>query len=130
LLLLYAADLAFRLRWQIRPALAEGRTVVAVPYVATAIAVGRAVSLPATWLAGLFAFAPRPDSRRVVHPSRDAPPAAGARDGFAGFVCERMGNAGRQASPRAREAKAARPRASGLRDETTPQTSDQTYRQH
>jgi thymidylate kinase len=27
LLLLYAADLAFRLRWEIRPALAEGRVV-------------------------------------------------------------------------------------------------------
>ena len=108
LLLLYAADLAFRLRWQIRPALAEGRTVVAVPYVATAIAVGRAVGLPATWLAGLFAFAPRPDSRRVVHPSRDAPPAAGARDGFAGFVCERMATADRRASRRLLEETAAR----------------------
>ena len=42
LLLLYAADLAFRLRWQIRPALAEGRTVVAAPYVDTAVAFGRA----------------------------------------------------------------------------------------
>src|SRR5262245_59826929 len=42
LLLLYAADLAFRLRWQIRPALAEGRTVVAAPYVETAMAFGRA----------------------------------------------------------------------------------------
>src|SRR5439155_22643618 len=38
LLLLYAADLAFRLRWEIRPALAEGRLVVAAPYVDTAIA--------------------------------------------------------------------------------------------
>ncbi len=33
LLLLYAADLAFRLRWEIRPALAAGRTVVAARYV-------------------------------------------------------------------------------------------------
>ena len=40
LLLLYAADLAFRLRWEIRPALAEGYTVVAAPYVETAVAFG------------------------------------------------------------------------------------------
>src|SRR3954468_2530853 len=60
LLLLYAADLAFRLRWQIRPALAEGRTVVAAPYVATAIAFGRAAGLNPGWLANLFRFAPRP----------------------------------------------------------------------
>ena len=44
LLLLYAADLAFRVRWEIAPALAEGRTVVAAPYVATATAFGRAIA--------------------------------------------------------------------------------------
>ena len=60
LLLLYAADLAFRLRWEIRPALAEGRTVVAAPYVETAVAFGRAAGLRAGWLANLFHFAPRP----------------------------------------------------------------------
>ncbi len=63
LLLLYAADLAFRLRWQIRPALADGRTVVAAPYVDTATAFGRAAGLPAGWLANLFRFAPRPAER-------------------------------------------------------------------
>ena len=47
LLLLYAADLAFRLRWEIRPALAAGRTVVAAPYVDTAVAFGRAAGVPA-----------------------------------------------------------------------------------
>jgi len=36
LVLLYAADLAFRLRWEIRPALDAGKTVVAAPYVSTA----------------------------------------------------------------------------------------------
>jgi thymidylate kinase len=40
LLLLYAADLAFRLRWEIRPALVEGRIVIAAHYVETAIAFG------------------------------------------------------------------------------------------
>src|SRR5262245_53145262 len=38
LLLLYASDLMFRLRWEIEPALAEGRTVLAAPYVESAVA--------------------------------------------------------------------------------------------
>ena len=57
-LLLYAADLAFRLRWQIQPALADGATVVAAPYVETGIAFGRAIGLPQAWLRELFSFAP------------------------------------------------------------------------
>ena len=87
LLLLYAADLAFRLRWEIRPALAEGRTVVAAPYVETAVAFGRAAGIPANWLENLFRFAPRPTERRFVHHS-----AARARavDGFVGFGCAQM----------------------------------------
>jgi hypothetical protein len=82
LLLLYAADLAFRLRWQIRPALVEGRTVVAAPYVDTAIAFGRAAGLPANWLANLFRFAPRAAVRHVVA----TPAAAAAKDGFVAFA--------------------------------------------
>ena len=89
LLLLYAADLAFRLRWQIRPALAEGRTVVAAPYVATATAFGRAAGLPYAWLANLFGFAPRPDARFFVHPVRGARD-SGGRDGFVPFVCDHI----------------------------------------
>jgi hypothetical protein len=69
LLLLYAADLAFRLRWQIRPALAEGRDVVAAPYVDTAIAFGRAAGIKAAWLANLLAFAPRPARSHYVDKS-------------------------------------------------------------
>jgi hypothetical protein len=65
LLLLYAADLAFRLRWEIRPALAEGRVVVAAPYVDTAIALGRAAGLRSGWLTNLFGFAPRPAESRT-----------------------------------------------------------------
>ena len=45
LLLLYAADLAFRLRWEIRPALDAGQTVIAAPYLDTAFAFGRACGL-------------------------------------------------------------------------------------
>ena len=87
LLLLYAADLAFRLRWEIRPALAEGRTVVAAPYVETAVAFGRAAGLPAAWLRNLFRFAPRPTDRLFVSRSSGSPVGV---DGFVGFVCERM----------------------------------------
>jgi thymidylate kinase len=83
LLLLYAADLAFRLRWEIRPALAEGQVVIAAPYVDTAIAFGRAAGLPRRWLRGLFGFAPPPAEWRYV----DAAPAGGRarRDGFVEF---------------------------------------------
>jgi hypothetical protein len=66
LLLLYAADLAFRLRWEIRPALEAGRSVIAAPYTDTAVAFGRAAGLGAGWLHDLFGFAPRPAERRFV----------------------------------------------------------------
>jgi hypothetical protein len=62
LVLLYAADLAFRLRWDIRPALEEGRCVIAAPYVETAIAFGRAAGLPLRWLVQLFRFAIQPQA--------------------------------------------------------------------
>jgi len=91
LLLLYAADLAFRLRWQIRPALAEGRTVVAAPYVDTALAFGRAAGLKPSWLMNLFRFAPRPAKRCFVH-ARPAH-AAAVTDGFVGFSGARMAGA-------------------------------------
>ncbi|HMF94518.1 MAG TPA: hypothetical protein VKE96_09500 [Vicinamibacterales bacterium] len=89
LLLLYAADLAFRLRWQIRPALAEGRTVVAAPYVATAIAFGRAAGLSNAWLANLFGFAPRPNARTFVHRRRGARDSNGS-DGLVTFFCDHI----------------------------------------
>jgi len=59
-LLLYAADLAFRLRWQILPALEDGATVIAAPYVDAGIAFGRAMGISQTWLHELFSFAPVP----------------------------------------------------------------------
>jgi len=58
LLLLYAADLFFRLRWEIIPALQEGKRVVAVPYIETGFALGTAVGLPNKWLSDVFRFAP------------------------------------------------------------------------
>lgn len=95
MLLLYAADLAFRLRWQVRPALAEGRTVVVAPYVETAIAFGRAAGLPANWLANLFRFAPRPSERHVVDPRGTN---AALKDGFVGFASDHV--AGKSAHAR------------------------------
>ena len=88
LLLLYAADLAFRLRWEIRPALEEGLSVVAVPYVDTAIAFGRAAGLDAAWLADMFAFAPRAGDRRLV--GAPAARSISERKGFVEFGCQQM----------------------------------------
>ena len=59
LLLLYAADLFFRLRWEIIPALEEGKDVVAVPYLETGYALGAIVGLPKNWLIEVFRFAPK-----------------------------------------------------------------------
>ena len=59
--LVYAADLAFRLRWEIRNALEAGTVVIAAPYVETAVAFGAGRGLPEQWLRELLRFAPRPD---------------------------------------------------------------------
>lgn len=95
LLLLYAADLAFRLRWEIRPSLESGLGVIAAPYVDTAIAFGRAAGLGAGWLADLFRFAPSPRERRFVEPARRLP---GRSHGFVEFSCERMAGTSNEAS--------------------------------
>ncbi len=60
LTLVYAADLAFRLRWEIRPILEAGGTVIAAPYVDTAVGVGAAHGLDEEWIRTLLRFAPRP----------------------------------------------------------------------
>jgi thymidylate kinase len=86
LVLLYAADLAFRLRWEIRPAIHAGKTVVAAPYIATAIAFGRAAELDAAWLHDLFGFANTADERLQVR-ARPSPH-AGGRSGFVEFARE------------------------------------------
>jgi hypothetical protein len=83
LLLLYAADLAFRLRWEIRPALAAGRLVIAAPYVDTAIAFGRAAGMDATWLSDLFNFAIPPG--RYVSVNAAAARTVAERRGFLEF---------------------------------------------
>jgi len=65
--LVYAADLAFRLRWEIRTALDAGTVVIAAPYVETAVAFGAGWGLPEQWLRELMRFAPRPDVLGLAH---------------------------------------------------------------
>lgn len=64
--LVYAADLAFRLRWEIRPALEAGAVVVAAPYIDTAVALGTTCGLDEEWLRLLMRFAPVPDFRGLA----------------------------------------------------------------
>ncbi|MDO8681236.1 MAG: hypothetical protein Q7R30_22180 [Acidobacteriota bacterium] len=64
--LVYAADLAFRLRWEIRTTIETGGVVIAAPYVETAVAFGSACGLPANWLRELLRFAPAPNLRGIV----------------------------------------------------------------
>jgi hypothetical protein len=66
LLLLYAADLAFRIRWEISPVLQNGGVVIAAPYVTTAVTFGLATGLSREWLLTLFRFAPRPARTAVL----------------------------------------------------------------
>lgn len=63
LTLVYAADLAFRLRWEIRPVLEAGGVVIASPYVDTAVAFAAACGLDAGWTRQLLRFAPPPTLR-------------------------------------------------------------------
>jgi hypothetical protein len=87
LILLYAADLAFRLRWEIGPALADGQSVVAAPYVDTAVAFGRAAGLKGSWLKNLFHFAPVPAGRHFAEPAHRG--AAHTGNGFVEFGRDR-----------------------------------------
>jgi hypothetical protein len=63
LTLVYAADLAFRLRWEIRPVLDAGGVVIAAPYLDTAVAFGVSCGLSEAWIRELLRFAPKPDLR-------------------------------------------------------------------
>ena len=64
--LVYAADLAFRLRWEISAALKDGAVVIAAPYVETAIAFGIGRGLPEQWLRELLRFAPAADVQALA----------------------------------------------------------------
>ncbi len=88
LLLLYAADLAFRLRWEIGPAMDEGRLVIAAPYVATPMALGQAAGLDPDWLADLFRFAPPATEHHAIDPAPARPIAE--RAGFVEFAWQHL----------------------------------------
>ena len=84
--LVYAADLAFRLRWEIRPVIEAGGVVVAAPYIETAIAFGAAGGLTDEWLRELLRFAPAPDLRgRVQERKLDRPWKRRTDRGYAEF---------------------------------------------
>ena len=63
LTLVYAADLAFRLRWEIRPVLEAGGTIIAAPYIDSAVAFGVVTGLEEEWIRELLRFAPKPAYR-------------------------------------------------------------------
>ena len=87
LLLVYASDLAFRIRWEIEPALRAGQTVIAAPYVDTALRFGESAGLPRKWVAELLRFAPRADARVSAGRSKiRKSPKPRASDGFVEFA--------------------------------------------
>ncbi len=68
--LVYAADLAFRLRWEIKPVLEAGGVIVAAPYLDTAVAFGAIGGLREDWLRLLMRFAPAADFRGLAEERR------------------------------------------------------------
>jgi len=87
LLLVYASDLAFRIRWEIEPALRAGQTVIAAAYLDTAIEFAESAGLPRKWVTELLRFAPKADVRiRVGGSKRRKSPKARASDGFVEFA--------------------------------------------
>ena len=64
--LVYAADLAFRLRWEIRPVLEAGGIVIAAPYIDTAVTFGAISGLEEEWLRRLMRFAPATSYRGLA----------------------------------------------------------------
>jgi hypothetical protein len=104
LTLLYAADLAFRVRWHIGPALEAGEPVVAVPYIESAKALAVAAGLSKKWLDELFAFAPKPSVCYRVDPAvlRGT---SGGRSGYPEWFTDIVAGNGQSLSPKQLHAK-------------------------
>lgn len=98
LTLLYAADLAFRRRWQIEPALEAGESVVAAPYIESAKALGVGAGLPKRWLDELFRFAPRPDVCYCVK-ERGRRAASSGQEGYSEFFSRALATSGDAIDP-------------------------------
>lgn len=64
--LVYAADLAFRLRWEIVPILDAGGVVIAASYVETAAAFGTVCGVDERWIRELLRFAPAAQYRYLA----------------------------------------------------------------
>ncbi len=95
LVLLYATDLAFRLRWEIRPALEAGQWVIAAPYLHTVIGFGKATGLPGTWLRELLSFAPKPHAcYRIPEGNPAGTRECGPSDGYFDFCCAALRDGG------------------------------------
>jgi hypothetical protein len=92
LLMLYAADLAFRLRWEIEPLRADGLNVVAAPYIETAIGFGLTAGIDENWLTELFRFAPKADATFRV-PKADHGNSSGKGNGFVGYCFQLLAGA-------------------------------------
>ena len=100
LILLYAADLAFRLRWEIAPALEEGMVVVAAPYVESAIAFGVAAGLARQWLSDLLEFAPAAAATyRLKEKKENSNWKFKKSEGFLEFCCKTLLSASPSTSP-------------------------------
>ncbi len=92
LVLMFASDLAFRLRWQIRPALEQGQTIVATPYIETVAALARATGLPRKWVTEVFRFAPKADvTFRVKERKKSAGWTGAPLDGYLEFCAAVLG---------------------------------------
>ena len=87
LLLLYASDLAYRLRSEVLPALALGHDVVVAPYVETPLAFARVANVNSEWIADIFAFAPKPDVRYYAAAQ---PGGLSERQGFVEFAGRKL----------------------------------------
>jgi hypothetical protein len=102
LVLLYAADLVFRLRWQIRPALDQGQVIIAAPYVETAVALGVAGGVSRSWLTKLLAFAPAPDAcYRIKERGKASRSKGRPLDGYVEFCAAILAHPAAPAAPSA-----------------------------
>lgn len=90
LLLLYACDLAFRLRWEIKPAIEEGMIVIAAPYVESGMAFGKAAGIPRKWLSELFRFAPPAERSYRLREKKDSDWRGKRSEGFLEFCCKTL----------------------------------------
>ena len=114
LALVYAADLAFRLRWEIRPVLEAGGIVVAASYIETPVAFAAGCGLNEEWLRQLLRFAPPPDLRgRARERKVDRPWKRRTDRGYAEFGAAMLGDA----EPK-RVSKTARRRMIAMLDQT------------